>query len=411
MAVLQKMSDHNAWPVFFLALWLLYGQNLFAKTALDIEGLAGKKDAVLVSDHQGRILFSKNAHNKLVPASILKIFTSLLAFEYLGDDYRFVTDLIIDNDSNLKIKGYGDPLLISETLSVIASEMKSRLDKLEVKNSFNNIVIDDSYFESPIIIPGRQLSLQPYDAPNSALCVNFNTVYFKRTKKGSYVSAESQTPLLPFVLNKIKASRLEKGRILLSGKDDEAALYAGHLFKYFLEKEGFQFKGVVKTQKDKSPGERLVYRHASIFSLTEVVSKLLDFSNNYIANQVLLVCGAKVYGPPGTLEKGVRAASNFAQDVLKLEDIKIVEGSGISRENKISASQMLKILECFEPHHTLMRQTGRKYFKTGTLNGVSTQAGYIKTNRGDLYRFVVILNTKGKAADKVVAKIMEEFRD
>jgi D-alanyl-D-alanine carboxypeptidase/D-alanyl-D-alanine-endopeptidase (penicillin-binding protein 4) len=411
LAVLQKTFDHKAWPVFFLVLWLLYGQNLFAKTALDIEGLAGEKDAVLISDHQGKILFSKNAHNKLVPASILKIFTSLLAFEYLGDDYRFVTDLIIDNDSNLKIKGYGDPLLISETLSVIAWEMKSRLEKLEVKNSFNDIVLDDSYFESPIIIPGRQLSLQPYDAPNSALCVNFNTVYFKRTKKGSYVSAEPQTPLLPFVLNRITASRLEKGRILLSGKDDDAALYAGHLFKYFLEKEGLQFKGAVKIKKDNSPCEKLVYRYVSMFSLKEVVSKLLDFSNNYIANQVLLACGAKAFGPPGTLEKGTLAASNFARDVLELEDIKIVEGSGISRENKISAIQMLKILEYFEPHHTLMRQTGKKYFKTGTLNGVSTQAGYIKTNRGELYRFVVILNTKGKAAEKIVEKIVDELGD
>jgi D-alanyl-D-alanine carboxypeptidase/D-alanyl-D-alanine-endopeptidase (penicillin-binding protein 4) len=212
---------------------------------------------------------------------------------------------------------------------------------------------------------------------------------------------------LPFVLNRITASRLEKGRILLSGKDDDAALYAGHLFKYFLEKEGLQFKGVVKIKRGKSPGEKLVYRHVSKFSLKEVVSKLLGFSNNYIANQVLLACGAKALGPPGTLEKGVRSASNFARDVLKLEDIEIVEGSGISRENKISATQMLKILEYFEPHHTLMRHTGRKYFKTGTLNGVSTQAGYIKTKRGELYRFVVILNTKGKAAEKIVGKIME----
>ncbi|MCK4620156.1 MAG: D-alanyl-D-alanine carboxypeptidase, partial [Desulfobacterales bacterium] len=60
--------------------------------------LIGDHDAVLVADHQGRIIVSKNADKKLIPASTLKILTSLVAIHYLGPDYRFITEFYLDNN-------------------------------------------------------------------------------------------------------------------------------------------------------------------------------------------------------------------------------------------------------------------------------------------------------------------------
>ena len=60
--------------------------------------------------------------------------------------------------------------------------------------------LDDTYFTQPLTIPGISSSSNPYDAPNGALCANFNTVFFKHSRDG-YASAEPQTPLLPMAEN------------------------------------------------------------------------------------------------------------------------------------------------------------------------------------------------------------------
>jgi len=94
-------------PVIFFTLlfWFLLCfqiQNLHAENIGSVVNLIGDHDAVLVADHQGRIIVSKNADKKLIPASTLKILTSLVAIHYLGQDYRFTTEFYLDNDSNPK---------------------------------------------------------------------------------------------------------------------------------------------------------------------------------------------------------------------------------------------------------------------------------------------------------------------
>ena len=84
-----------------------------------LHNLTGNTDAVLVSDSHGRTLFSKNADHRLVPASTLKILTALAALHYLGPDHRFITEFYMDHNNNLFVKGYGDPLLISEVIAIL----------------------------------------------------------------------------------------------------------------------------------------------------------------------------------------------------------------------------------------------------------------------------------------------------
>jgi D-alanyl-D-alanine carboxypeptidase/D-alanyl-D-alanine-endopeptidase (penicillin-binding protein 4) len=381
---------------------LSFPAGLQAQGLADLNRFIGKNDSILVVDSKGQIIFAKNADKKRMPASILKIFTSLVALHYLGDDYRFPTEFYLDGQSNLKIKGYGDPLLISEVISKISHVLAVLL-----KNSqpLNDLVLDDSYFQQPLTIPGITSSAQPYDAPNGSLCVNFNTVSFKRTSRG-YVSAEPQTPLLPFVIKKIKASGLKQGRIVFSHSQNEIVLYAGKLFQYFFEKEGMRFKGKVKMGRIDDNTDRLIFRYDSSSSLAEIVVKLLEHSNNFTTNQLLIASGAKIIGPPGTLVKGVTIASDYAKEMLNNEDITIVEGSGISRDNRISAVQMNQVLQEFLPYHHLMRRQGREFYKTGTLYGVSTRAGYIKRRNGEFYRYVIMFNTPGKSTDSLILRLL-----
>ncbi len=381
----------------FLLVVIFLPENLFAKKWDNIKKLVGPHDSVLLADSQNKIIFSVNKDKKLIPASVFKLFTALLVFDCLGHDYRFKTEFYIDNNHNLTIKGYGDPLLISEIIPQIVKSLKKKVTRI------NDIVLDSSWFD-PINIPGVTTSLNPYDAPNGALCVNFNTVFFKRAGK-KYVSAEPQTPLLDFVLPRIKKTGLKKGRIILSAQNNETTLYAGHIFRYFMKKQKIGINGKIRAGKVKKNRDRLIFTYISVFPMDIAVKKLLAYSNNFIANQLFITCGTAAFGPPGTLEKGILAAKAFADRKIGKGKINIAEGSGISRKNRISAESVLKILALFEPYKELMRKQGNISYKTGSLTGVKTKAGYIESKTGMVYRFVIMINTKGKTTGKIMSAL------
>jgi len=368
-----------------------------------VMSLIGTQDSILVVDPQGSTIIDRNDGKKLIPASILKIFTSLVAFHYLGPDYRYKTEFFIDNNSNLKIKGYGDPRLTSEIVLEI-----SRLLAVLIGQStdINDLIVDDSFFSQPLTIPGISSSSQPYDAPNGALGVNFNTVFFKHTPSG-YISAEPQTPLLPYAEKKLSGRKEKTGRIVLSHVNNENTIYAGKLFEYFLKQEGVQFNGDVRPGKVNHSHDKLIFRYTSRLTLAEIISGLLEHSNNFTTNQLLISTGIKAYGPPGNLEKGVEAALAYAVKELAIEDMTLAEGSGISRQNKVSALQMMRVLEAFEPNYVLLRQKNRDFFKTGTLHGISTRAGFIASRNGGRYRYVVMVNTPGKSTRPIMRQLLK----
>jgi D-alanyl-D-alanine carboxypeptidase/D-alanyl-D-alanine-endopeptidase (penicillin-binding protein 4) len=363
------------------------------------DGLAarvGRRDSVLVADPSGRVLFQKNGEAGRLPASTLKVFTALMARHFLGTDFRFRTEFFLTPAGDLAVKGYGDPLLISEVVAEMAAEVARRVD------GFGDLILDASHF-GDATIPGVTATLNPYDAPNGALAVNFNTVQFRKAGN-RFVSGEPQTPLLPVVVDRLRRSGLNRGRVVLSAENGEAPRYAGHLIRHFLAAAGVKTDGEVRAGGVRPETDRLVYRFLSPFSLDEVTERLLEFSNNFIANQCFIAAGVAASGPPGTLDKGRTAARSFAAEVLKIPGVQVDEGSGISRENRVAAFQMLKILEAFAPHYRLMKREGREWFKTGSLSGVKTRAGYL-AGEGGLYRFVVFVNTAGRGTGPVMRAI------
>ena len=357
--------------------------------------LIHEKDAVLLTDPQGKILASRNAEKLLVPASTLKILTALVALHYLGEDFRFVTECYSDKYQNLKIKGFGDPLFVSDVMPDFSRQVQARI------HNYKDLVLDDSAFQQPLLIPGVTATTEPYDAPNGAFCANFNTISFQKTSGGKYISAEPQTPLVPFALTRISASGTSSGRIVFSHSHGESVLYAGHLVASFLSQHGVSSSGKIRIGRVED-GDELLIRYVSPYLLTDVISRLMEFSNNFIANQLFITAGVQAYGLPGTIDKGIRASQEFLRKELQIETIQIAEGSGISRQNRLSAAQLDQLLVRFYPNRQLMRRLGKELFKTGTLDGVRTRAGYIEDGKGGSYRFVVMINTAGKTADPVM---------
>ena len=356
-----------------------------------------KKEAgAILADDQGNILYSQNKDTLFPPASILKILTSLATVDCFGMNHRFKTLYAYDRVSkNLYIKGFGDPLLISEVIQDLCEQI---LVKTKAR-TIHNIFLDHSFFHPDIHIPGTGHSLNPYDATSGALCANFNTVSFKWDPfyKG-YVSAEAQTPLLPDFLREIKASGQKQGRILLTPKQRND--YPGLLIKFFLEKRGVPVKGAVGPGRfDTADGQPFSFE--SPFTLKEILQKLLKYSNNFMANQLILTMGADRQGSPATLEKGVNVLETFARKKLGLSNLIIAEGSGISRQNKISPNQMLQILMKFMPFHDLLTFKANEYYKTGTLSDVRCRAGFFLGEDKKLYPFVIMTNGENKGVDSI----------
>lgn len=376
--------------VILNSVWL--PRPVFSHSLQDVSCLNGisPKDAILVADPDGQILYRKNETIKRIPASTLKLLTALAAIHHLGSSFRFRTEFYIDPGQNLVVKSYGDPLLISEVWQEIADVLAK-----EIRN-FKALILDDTYFSRNIRIPGRGNSTNPYDAPVGALCANFNTVFFDRDKQGKIVSAEPHTPMIPYVRQKIRALGLRQGRYTFSHDQEAAAHYAGKLLLHFLKERGVASQGTVHLGTVK-PGDRLIHTYLSRFTLEQAIEKMMEFSNNFMANQILVALGAYVYGPPGTLAKGVKVVSTYASEELSLKDIEFVEGSGISRKNRVSALDMLVILRAFRPYRHLLRSSGQVFYKTGTLRGVQTRVGYIETARKEPFYFVIFLNQANSA--------------
>ena len=343
---------------------------------------------VLVMDAKGNELVAQNTDEPFVPASVTKIVTAWLAMEVLGGDYRFKTRFYLDDKRVLYVRGGGDPFLISEELAPLATKLVAAVGKKPIAG----IVLDASYYPSNLRIPGIEDTDEAYNALNSALAVNFNTVYAVRS--GNKVrSAEKQTPITPLAINQFRLRGPNgSGRISLSQDPMVSLQYAGELIAAFIERAGGSVKGKISTGLVPE-GLEPVYVHRQSRTLSEILVELLRVSNNYIANQVFLEIGGHRLGGPVSLEKSLQVANEMLAAHGLAAAIHLEEGSGISRNNHFTARGLAKVLELFAPHADLLRGHDGGMNKTGTMEGVRTLAGYADTSGHGRVRFVISLTS------------------
>jgi D-alanyl-D-alanine carboxypeptidase/D-alanyl-D-alanine-endopeptidase (penicillin-binding protein 4) len=190
---------------------------------------------VFVLDEDGNELLAQNADKPFVPASVAKVVTAWLAMEVLGGDYRFKTQFYLGDDRVLYVRGGGDPFLVSEELAVLAPKL---LEKTGTE-PFAGIVVDASYYPAELRIPGIEATDEAYDALNSALAVNFNTINARRNGQ-AVRSAEKQTPITPLAVSQFRARGPNgRSRISLTQEDPSIGIrYAGELLAAFIERSG-----------------------------------------------------------------------------------------------------------------------------------------------------------------------------
>ncbi|MCP4342236.1 MAG: peptidase S13 [Desulfobulbaceae bacterium] len=342
--------------------------------------------------HDDTRLLKFREQELFIPASTLKILTSLVALEKLGKGYRFETHFFLDEHNNLYIKGYGDPFLTSEAILDIGKKLAER-----GVGQLRSLFLDDSSFSLNGETAGDENSDNPYDAPNGALAVNFNALPIQVAGDTTITSGEPQTPFIALMTE--AGSNLSPGmhRINVNtlaqpGQLSPALRYTGELFTVQLQQAGIRLQnGYSKKLVPKDL--KAVYIHPSIRSLEEIVRACLKNSNNYIANQLFLACGIKDHGLPATWDKSRQTFSFFIEHILQLKSNQIIvkEGSGLSRHNRVSPSAFLAILDLFKPYSDLLNNKNKVLLKTGTMQDVYCYAGYFP-HGNELIPFAILLN-------------------
>jgi D-alanyl-D-alanine carboxypeptidase/D-alanyl-D-alanine-endopeptidase (penicillin-binding protein 4) len=352
---------------------------------------------------------SFNINTPLIPASTIKILTGLMALETLGSQYRFSTSFYRDEVGNLYVKGDGDPFLTSEAIAQIAWQLK----QLGIE-TIHSLIFDSSAYALENRPDQSAHTDNPYDAASAALAVNFNTLSFTVAHNKEVVSGESQTPTLPIMKNLGSlypkgSHRINVNSLQATGKLNNTIRYCGELFTALLEQQGITVShGFTSGKIPENTIPFFVF--TSEKSVADLVRLCLQYSTNFIANQLFLACGAKKYGYPATWKKAILAGRHYRSKQLGLTspEIRQIDGSGLSTRNSITAAAMLTLLEKFRPYANLLPKHRSMYIKSGTLTHVYSYAGYFSKSE-KLSPFVIILNQKLNTRDVILKRLEHDF--
>lgn len=340
---------------------------------------------LLLLDEMDNPFVSDRANTPLIPASTTKLVTAWLALKYWGPDYHFKTHFYFDKSTHtLWVKGSGDPYLVSEEIQVIAKNLKRR-----GLYQINTIALDTSIFQQNVLLPGTGITNNPYDAVPSALAANFNTINLKKIK-GQVVSAEPQTPLTKYAKSFSKQIKGRSLRINTGPNPANAEKYFAQLLAAFLRQQGVKVtdhikKGVISKQA-------LFYTHINSRSLAEMIRPMMKYSTNFLANQLILVISADVYQRPANSHDVQKYMEQTLSDYFAWQNFTMKDGAGLSRENRLSPAQLVDLLNAFKEWKSLLPEVENSIFaKSGTMNGISTLAGYIN-NKDSWHSFALMMN-------------------
>lgn len=404
--------------VFILIFFIINLTSVFSQQ------LIGKVDAILNSVPAGTsygiliinpltsdTLYARNISQSLIPASNTKLFTSAVALKLLGLNYEVATKLFTDTpnfsdgniNGNIYIKGFGNPAFSERDIDQMVTTFKN----LGIKRITGKIIGDDSFFDSNY---RREDSIE--DEKSSVKLPPISAVIYNR--------------------NQIVTQRRYKKRVRnYSTFISNPPLYVAELLRKKLIENGVQVDGGFEAGI--TPNTKTELFSASI-KLIDMVNVINKNSNNFYAECLFKIIGAAASGVEGNAFSASQAIHRF----LKENDIyslgtNIVDGSGISRFNRISVASIVSLLEKFyldmryyETYYNSLsiagidgtlgsrmnRSSAEFNFrgKTGTLNGASSVSGYLRTVSGDdlIVSMIFEFNRKGNEYFKGVQdKIIE----
>jgi D-alanyl-D-alanine carboxypeptidase/D-alanyl-D-alanine-endopeptidase (penicillin-binding protein 4) len=451
---------------------------------LNAKALRGAKvGALVVSRADGRVLYARDADLPLVPASNQKVLTAVTALATFGPAHRFVTEVLASANpdrngavAELYVRGGGDPALSSEDYWRIAGALRTA----GVRRIAGDVLVDDTLFDAQRANPDwGPISSRIYYAPVGALMANYGTFAIE-VRPGEAPGAKARVdvdPPVPYFRVDNRTTTAPRGRRSGVRVDRDAAgggdlfagealavrgsarvgaepsrvarsvvdpgLYAASVLAWQLQAQGITIGGGIRRAIAPAGAPRLVAYEGR--ALAEIVRLLMKTSNNPVAEMLCKAVGVAAGRAPGSWDGGVAAMRQHLQALgIDLGAVKLVDGSGLSRQNRLSARVLVETLRmagtsfAFGPEFvsalpiagtdgTLARRErpieGAVRAKTGSLTGVVTLSGYARLAAGGEAVFAVLVNdapagdfaarasvdrfAEALASDAVVAPIAE----
>lgn len=442
---------------------LLAAASAFAQPPLnrDIQALIraaefgpGEVGVAAIDVASGRILTSIGDERPMIPASNQKLLTTGAALLLLGQEFTFATTVYADRppvDETL----YGDLIVVAGGDPCIGGrggddDPVAKFDALaaEIAQSITTVrgdlIIDATIFDGEHIHPAwpKDQLLRSYCAPVSALALNENCVFVRvrpaaRVGQPAVVFSQPQTSHVT-IQNRCTTVQTGTGRahitrlpqsdtIVVSGELTPASAgasanvpvleplkYAATVLRERLEQAGVQIEGEI-TFAEEPTDLRLAQRLARVESpLTDAISVANKVSSNFHAEMIFKTLGRTVR-TPSSFEAGAEAvAAAFDRVGIPEGGWKIDDGSGLSRNNRISPFHLTCFLRylALSDHRqayidslaiagvdgTLRRRMtqepykGSIYAKTGHIRGVSALSGYARAGER-LVAFSIIVNS------------------
>ena len=454
-----------------LALWLALlstgstlaqGLPAEAEAALARARLPASAITVLVVDADGKGA-AGGGHRTGVPvnpASGAKLATTIAALDLLGPAFAWSTPVYVDGpvqggtlQGNLYIRGQGDPKLVVERLWLLLR----RVQGLGIRAIAGDIVLDHSAFETVAQDPGAfdGEPLRPYNAAPDALLLNFKSIVmtFSPDRNGQ-AAVHVEPPLAGVQLPAsvataagdcgdwraaLKADFSDPLRIRLAGAYPQSCGERSWPVAY-ADPRGYAARAVAglwldmggklagQVRDGRVPAQLKPAFEVQSPTLTEVVRDINKFSNNVMAQQLFLTLSLQRKGS-GTLEGSRELLRQWWRERLDAEPPVFDNGSGLSREERITAAQLARLLQYAWASPLMpelvsslpisgtdgtLRRTrgtvaGRAHLKTGSLRDVSGVAGYVDGASGRRYVLVAIANHANASGLRPVIEAMIDW--
>lgn len=409
-----------------------------------------KKDTVSISVKDietGKAVYELNENRLISPASTQKVVTLAASLWTLGPDYNFETSLYKTANNDLYLKLGADPYLREKDLKKLMDDAKNK-KILAPKNFYIDDYIvdgvnwgegwqwdDDLNYLMPKFgsynIDGNLLYIIVAPTSDGAPANVYSKYFYPITFMNLAVTDSSMENGVAFERNNSISPDIltVKGHV---SKIEPYPIPVPNIKRYFR----LRLEESIADSKIEYYGtfsqKRLPASNVSLISSVKhpiklAVADILKNSNNMAAESVFKIAGGKFVNNTGSVASAIKMFDAFCQKLgVNYEHIKIVDGSGVSKNNLMSADFMtdflvaLSKIPSFEVYKNILPTSGEGtlqnrmlYFKdnlrakTGTLSDISAITGYLTSKNGRTYAFDIMINdAQSSSADK---KMLEEY--
>lgn len=430
----------------------------FDKLQADSQFKHGIISMYVVDTKTGNIIFDRNSHTGLAPASCLKVITAAAALELLGKDYTYKTNLGYDGkiDSgilkgNIYIVGSGDPTLGSWRYSstkenIVFAHFKKAIKAQRIQQ-FKGVVLGDDRIWGTQKVPdgwiwqdignyygagasGLNWRENQYDLILKSGMSFGDPVQIKATKpkflpgihiineltsaaKGTgdnayiYLAPDTETG---FVRGTIP---IDEENFTISGSmPDGGKLLATTLYNDLTNGKAYAESNInyLKAKSRWGKPVTIFYTHTSP-PLDSINYWFLKKSINLYGEALVKTIGYEK-AKNGSTDEGIKVMSDFWKERgIEKASMKIIDGSGLSPANRVTTQALVAVMQYaknqswFSSFYYDLPEINKIKMKDGYINGVRSYTGYIKSKNGEEYTFSFIVNNFDGSASTVRTKM------